>query len=96
MNPSVAVVLPLTAVEALERCAQGIEYELGGVISNHNLTAGSLDATFGLLHSERISCQCVALDSSHTSVRIVSRALVGTTPRMQSDYVTRLAAYLRS
>ncbi|MDQ2662855.1 MAG: hypothetical protein M3Y18_02330 [Candidatus Eremiobacteraeota bacterium] len=95
VNPSTTVEVALPLSEAFARCAEGVEDALGGVVAQSDPAAGFIEATFGLIHSERILCQCVSLDSARTQIRIVSRRLLGAKPRQHSDYVARLAGYLR-
>jgi hypothetical protein len=95
VNPSVIVDLPLPLPESIALCAAGIEGALGGSLTPSDPTSGLVEGTFGLIQSERIACECVALDAGNTRVRIVSRTLLGPKPRARSDYVLRLADFLQ-
>ncbi|MGZ3497113.1 MAG: hypothetical protein ACXWNK_11905 [Vulcanimicrobiaceae bacterium] len=90
---SIEVGQPLDAV--FERCRDGIERVLGGVVRESNREQGTIEATFGLTFSERLTCSFERLDDERTRVRIESRGLAQAQARTKSEYVDRLAEYLQ-
>ncbi|HEY8312650.1 MAG TPA: hypothetical protein VIG51_00630, partial [Candidatus Baltobacteraceae bacterium] len=68
---SVEVALPFDA--AFDRCTDGIERVLGGVVRESDRAAGTIEATFGLAFSERLTCTFESLDAQLTRARIESR-----------------------
>lgn len=78
------------------RCIDGIERVLGGVVRERDAEGGTLEATFGLMFSERLTCGLERVDAGRTRVRIDSRRGAVGEPRRQSDYVDRLADWLAS
>ena len=55
---------------------------------------GTIEATFGLTFSERLSCEIERLQPGVTCVRIQSRRGVQAQARYTSDYVDALASFL--
>ncbi|MHB1550626.1 MAG: hypothetical protein ACYDG0_00045 [Vulcanimicrobiaceae bacterium] len=81
--------------EALfDRTLEGIDRVLGGVVRESDRARGTIEATFGLTFSERLTCSFEATGEGRTRVRIAGRrgALPQATER--SDYVERLAEFL--
>lgn len=94
LHPTATVELPCTAEEAFERCLQGIERVLGGVVRSGDPAVGRIEASFGLIDSERLSCTIERGET--TRVIVESRAVISAEPRTVSPYVEALAAFLRS
>ena len=85
---------PLESVFA--RCTAGIERVLGGVIRETDAAHTRIEATFGLVNSERISVTLEPLESAHTRVTIESRRVLSAEPPRTSQYVGELAKFLAS
>jgi hypothetical protein len=96
--PSKAVDVPRPFDEVFDRCVDAIENVLGGTVAQlaRSARAGTIEATFGLAFSERLTCTLEASDDARTRVRIESRRGARTEPLMRSDYVDRLAQVLIS
>lgn len=94
LHPARALELSVPFDEAFHRCKEGIEAILGGVVREHDPTLGTIEATFGLAFSERLTCSLERLDDRRTRVRVASRRGAVGQPRSQSDYVDRLAGWL--
>ena len=79
-------------VAAQERCRYGIESVLGGVVREER--PGAIEATFGLVDSERLTCTVFDLGEGRSRVTIETRrgAQPGNPP--PSPYVKALADYL--
>lgn len=84
---------PLNA--AFERALDGIERVLGGVVRESSREQRTIEATFGLTFSERLTCSFERLDDERTRVRVESRGLAQAQARTKSEYVDRLAEYLQ-
>ena len=83
---------PLETVFA--RCTEGIERVLGGVIRETDAAHSRIEATFGLINSERITVKLEAIENAHTRVTIESRRVLSTEPVRTSQYVGELAKFL--
>lgn len=94
LHPTRTLEVAASFEEAFERCIHGIERILGGVVRERDLARGSIEATFGLTFSERLTCRLERRDAGRTHVRIDSRRGAVGQPRNQSDYVDRLAEWL--
>jgi hypothetical protein len=92
LHPARSVELDLTRDAAQARCRYGIEGVLGGVIREER--PGAIEATFGLIGSERLTCTIAAMDGGRSRVTIETRhgAQPGNPP--PSPYVKALADYL--
>ncbi|HEY8298066.1 MAG TPA: hypothetical protein VIG32_08610 [Candidatus Baltobacteraceae bacterium] len=94
LRPSRVVEVPRAYDAAFDRCVDGIERVLGGVVRESDRAAGTVEATFGLTFSERLTCSLDPLDAQRTRARIESRRGAQPQARVRSDYVDRLAEYL--
>lgn len=81
---------------AFEACVRGIEDVLGGIVRERDLPRGRIEATFGLVDSERLRCCLTALDADRTRVLIESRRGARPEPAKPSQYVRALAQFLQS
>jgi hypothetical protein len=92
LHAAQSVELDLTQDAAQERCRYGIEGVLGGVIREER--SGTIEATFGLIGSERLTCTIAAIGGERSRVTLETRrgAQAGNPPR--SPYVKALAEYL--
>lgn len=77
-------------------CVRGIEDVLGGVIRSRDEQHGIIEATFGLIDSERLTCTLTALDPHRTRVVIETRRGARPEPAKPSSYVRALAEFLQS
>ena len=81
--------------EAFRRCVRGIEDVLGGAVRDSDEDSGTIEATFGLINSERLTCKLSGIDDRRTRIIIESRRGISGEPARPSDYVRALAEYLR-
>lgn len=87
--------LAMPAEEAFDRCVAGIENVLGGIVRESDRGRGYIEATFGLMFSERLSCTLQPLDDgARTRVTIESRRGARPEAAAGSQYVEALASYL--
>ena len=94
LHPSRVVDLDVPQREAFERCRRGIERVLGGVVREVDSREGTIEATFGLIFSERLTCAVTALDATHSRIAIESRQGPQASAPRESQYVDELARYL--
>ena len=95
-HASQTVELECTAAEAFRRCTRGIEDVLGGVVRSADQAHGTIEATFGLIHSERLTCTVTAIGEARSRVAIESRRGATPEPAKPSEYVRALAEFLRA
>ncbi|HLI96974.1 MAG TPA: hypothetical protein VKT72_12935 [Candidatus Baltobacteraceae bacterium] len=85
---------PFDAVFA--RCVRGIEDVLGGAVRERSRERGSIEATFGLIDSERLTCTVQRAGADRTRVVIESRRGASAQPAKPSQYVRALAKFLQT
>lgn len=81
---------------AFAKCVAGIENVLGGIVREADVSHGSIEAAFGLIDSERLTCTLQSINPDRTSVIIESRRGPRLSAEGGSPYVNALAAYLES
>lgn len=94
LHPVRIVELDEPVEAAYGRCAQGIERVLGGVIRETDERHTHIDATFGLVNSERITVTLEPVNDARTRVTIESRRVLSAEPVRTSQYVGELAKFL--
>lgn len=95
LHPTQTLELDVPYEIAFDRCIEGIEGVLGGVVQERNLQRGTIDATFGLVNSERITVTLERRAEGGTRVIIESRRGLATGPARGSQYVAALAHFLQ-
>jgi hypothetical protein len=78
------------------QCVRGIEDVLGGAVRERNEQLGIIEATFGLIDSERLTCTVERLKEQRTRVIIESRRGASAQPAKSSQYVNALAEFLQT
>lgn len=86
----------LPFADAWRKCMRGIEEVLGGAIREVDEQSGTMEATFGLVNSERLNCTVVQQTPTTTEVLIVSRRGASAEPAKPSQYVRALAQFLQT
>lgn len=94
-HASQTVELRCAPAEAFRACVRGIEDVLGGMVRESNEPRGSIEASFGLINSERLTCSVSAIDENNSRVLIESRRGPSAEPAKPSQYVRTLAEYLQ-
>ena len=94
LHPSRTIELAVPKDAAYDRCRDGIERVLGGVIREEDRERGTIEAGFGLIFSERLTCSVTAIDGVHSRVRIEARRGAQAATALPSSYVDALADYL--
>lgn len=88
--------IDLPFADAWHKCMHGIEEVLGGAVREADERQGSIEATFGLVNSERLSCSLQMRGEGATEVLIVSRRGASAEPAKPSQYVRALAEFLQT
>lgn len=96
LHPRRTVDLDITALQAFDRARQGIEFTLGGIVRESSREGGIIEATFGLVNSERMTVHVEATETAKSRVVIETRRGVSGQPAPRSDYVDALARYLQT
>ena len=94
-HASETIEVDCTGAQAFAQCVAGIETVLGGVVRDADERVGRIEATFGLIDSERLTCTITPLGGSRARVVIESRRGASPQPAKPSQYVRTLAAFLR-
>lgn len=94
LHPTRTLVIEAPASAVYAACISAIEHTLGGHVYEQNAAAGRIDATFGLVNSERLSVTLAALEEEKTRVTVESRRGALSQQRASSDYVDALTNYL--
>ena len=96
LHPVRTVEIDGPVADAYARCVTGIEQILGGNIAARDPVAGTLEARFGLVNSERLTVSIERLEESRTRVTIEARrGAIPEQPQQSSSYVDALARYLQ-
>lgn len=82
--------------DVFAQCVRGIENVLGGIIRTRDEQRGVIEATFGLIDSERLTCTLEPLDERRTRAVIESRRGARPDPAKPSQYVRALAEFLQN
>ncbi|HZZ65411.1 MAG TPA: hypothetical protein VFE17_07935 [Candidatus Baltobacteraceae bacterium] len=95
LHPTRTLELDVPAQVAFQRSIEGIQNTLGGIIREKDEQSGTIEATFGLINSERITVSVVPAGDHSSRVVIESRRGVSGEPPPTSQYVDALAEYLQ-
>ena len=82
--------------EVWRKCIVGIEDVLGGAIREADERRGTIEATFGLVNSERLTCSLIGRSETVIEVLIQSRRGASAEPAKPSQYVRALAQFLQT
>ena len=94
LHPMRSVELDLSPAQTFGRSIHGIEQILGGIVRDSDRARGKIEATFGLINSERISVTVEPLDGGRSRVTIESRRGVSGQPPAGSQYIDALLDYV--
>jgi hypothetical protein len=95
LHPSRTIELDIPPEHAFQRAAEGIDRVLGGIVRETDPARGTIEATFGLINSERLTVRVEPLETNRSRVIIESRRGVTGEPPRGSQYVDALAAFLQ-
>lgn len=95
-NASRRLDLDLAYEDAWCKCIRGVEDVLGGVVRESDRERGTIEATFGLINSERLNCRLHRRGDRATQILIESRRGISAEPPKPSQYVSALAEFLQS
>lgn len=93
-HASQSVELDEPFAQAFRKCIRGIEDVLGGIVRDSDEQRGSIEATFGLVDSERLTCTLERVDDNHTRAIVTSRRGASAEPAKPSQYVRALTEFL--
>jgi len=96
LHPSRTVELDMPPAQAFVRSMEGIERILGGYVRESDAAKGTIEATFGLVNSERLMVTVQPLEGERSRVIVESRRGASAEQRAGSQYVDALAKYLVS
>lgn len=94
LHASETIELEIPCGEVFALCTRGIEDVLGGATRSRDPERGTIEATFGLVDSERITCTLEPLGAQRTRVIVESRRGARPQPAQPSQYVRALAEFL--
>jgi hypothetical protein len=95
LHPSRTVEVDMPYEVAFDRCIEGIEQALGGIVRERNPQRGTIEATFGLVNSERMSVSLERMNDGRTRAIVESRRGLSMEPARGSQYVDALARFLQ-
>lgn len=95
LHPTRTIELDVPAQLVFQRSIEGVEITLGGIIREKNEQSRTIEATFGLINSERITVSVFPTGADSSRVVIESRRGVSGEPPRTSQYVDALADYLQ-
>ena len=96
LHPVRTIELPLSYDDAFSRCIAGVEHTLGGIMRESDRERGRIEATFGLVNSERLTVTLERIDEFATRATIESRRNLSAEQANTSPYVDALAEALLS
>jgi len=94
VRPSRTVALEASYDSAFERCIRGLEDVVGAQIRDMDREHGTIDATFGLMFSERVACIVQRIDDGRTQVTLESRRIAGSGLPKDSAVLDRLYEWI--
>lgn len=95
VRPSRTIEVALPYEAAYDRCLQGLRDVAGANIAAADPAGGTIDASFGLINSERIACTVRRIDADRSQVTIESRRFAGTGLAKDSAVLDRLEVWIR-
>ncbi|MDP9018172.1 MAG: hypothetical protein M3N19_07615 [Candidatus Eremiobacteraeota bacterium] len=95
VRPARSIEIDLSYDAAFARCLQGLNDIVGAQVRDADLASGTIDATFGLMFSERLACSVTRIDATKTHVLLESRRIAGTSLPKDSAVLDRLEVWVR-
>ncbi|GAC1655700.1 MAG: hypothetical protein NVS9B12_06920 [Vulcanimicrobiaceae bacterium] len=77
------------------RCVEGLEDVLGAQVRELDEQRGIVEASFGLMFSERIACSMRPIDETNTEVSLESRRIAASSLPKDSAVLDRLELWMR-
>ncbi len=94
VRPSRTLTIAVSYEGAFERCVRGLQDVVGAQIRTMDEQTGTIEATFGLMFSERIACTIERIDAGTTQVTIESRRIAGAELPRDSAVLDRLSEWV--
>jgi hypothetical protein len=95
LHPARTVEVPASQPVVFDTLVSGIQQVLGGNVSAVDTERGTMEATFGLVNSERLSITVAGSDAGSTRVTIEARRGAVADQPASSSYVDALANFLQ-
>lgn len=95
VRPARTLEVALPFEEAFERCMSGLRDGVGANISACDQEAGTIEAAFGLINSERIACMVRRGGATTSVITIESRRIAGSGLSKSSAVLERLSEWIR-
>lgn len=95
VRPSRTFTIHLEYDAAFERCVRGLEDVLGAHVRERDRDSGNIEATFGLMFSERVACSLRRDGGNTTQVTLESRRIAGSELPKRSAVLDRLESWMR-
>ncbi|MDP9024835.1 MAG: hypothetical protein M3N13_05660 [Candidatus Eremiobacteraeota bacterium] len=94
VRPSRTLMVGVPYDAAFDRCVYGLQQVVGAQVRAMDRETGTIEATFGLMFSERIACDLRRIDSATTEVAIESRRIAGAELPKDSAVLDRLSQWI--
>ena len=95
VRPARTFEVDLAYDQAFERAVYGMQEIVGAQVRESDLQRGTVEATFGLMFSERLACSLLRIDDDRTQVSLESRRIAGTELPKDSTVLDRLEVWMR-
>ncbi|MDQ6931207.1 MAG: hypothetical protein M3126_11160 [Candidatus Eremiobacteraeota bacterium] len=95
VRPSRTFDIDLAYDAAVERCVRGLEDVLGAQVRELDRERGTVEASFGLMFSERVACSLQRAGADATQVTLESRRIAGSELPKNSAVLDRLERWMR-
>ena len=95
VRPARTFEIDLPYNQAFERCGYGLQEIVGAQVRESDPQRGTIEATFGLMFSERLACSLQRIEDNRTQVSIESRRIAGTELPKDSTVLDRLEIWMR-
>ncbi len=95
LHPTRTVDVDEPFAQVFEGSVHGVEQVLGGVVRDADGERGTIEATFGLIGSERVTITLQDMGERRTRVTVESRRGAAVGASQHSQYVDALIAYLQ-
>lgn len=96
VRPSRAFVLDDHADAVFERAMAGLDRAVGAQVQSADRERGVIEASFGLMFSERIAIFIRTIDAERTEVVLESRRIAGATLPQRMDVLERLEQFIKT
>ncbi|HEY1654137.1 MAG TPA: hypothetical protein VGF86_03380 [Candidatus Tumulicola sp.] len=96
LRPHRDVIVDAPYEAAYDRVLEAAEFVLGASVASRDRGSGTIEASFGLVNSERVRCTLQSIDDRRTAIRVEAFFPAGAAPRERSLAVEALADALEA